>query len=118
MGFGIYMKEHPLLTAWLAFESASKQGRSASFHWENGAFVAPLVVCDAPKRTRKVCGAKTRAGTPCKATVCLRPDGSAAKRCRLHGGLSSGPKTKEGREAIGAANRTRVKSRNSVLSSG
>lgn len=39
------------------------------------------------------CGAKTRAGTPCK-----RKDlygGNA--RCRLHGGLSTGPKTKRGK---------------------
>lgn len=34
------------------------------------------------------CGAKTRAGTPCK-----RRDLYAPGRCRLHGGLSSGPKS-------------------------
>lgn len=33
------------------------------------------------------CGAKTRAGTPCK-----RRDLYASGRCRLHGGLSTGPK--------------------------
>ncbi|WP_405045507.1 HGGxSTG domain-containing protein [Pseudomonas extremaustralis] len=35
------------------------------------------------------CGAKTRAGTPCK-----RRDLYASGRCRLHGGLSTGPKRK------------------------
>jgi hypothetical protein len=27
----------------------------------------------------------------------VRPDGSLARRCRLHGGLSTGPRTPEGR---------------------
>ncbi len=36
------------------------------------------------------CGAKTRAGTPCK-----RRDLYASGRCRLHGGLSTGPKRKQ-----------------------
>ncbi|UGV31688.1 hypothetical protein LO767_04095 [Halopseudomonas aestusnigri] len=35
------------------------------------------------------CGAKTRAGTPCK-----RRDLYLSGRCRLHGGLSTGPKSK------------------------
>ncbi|WP_369681150.1 HGGxSTG domain-containing protein [Pseudomonas veronii] len=35
------------------------------------------------------CGAKTRAGTSCK-----RRDLYASGRCRLHGGLSTGPKRK------------------------
>ena len=34
------------------------------------------------------CGAKTRAGSPCK-----RRDLYASGRCRLHGGLSTGPKS-------------------------
>lgn len=38
------------------------------------------------------CGAKTRAGTPCKCPA--MPNG----RCRLHGGKSTGPKTKDGKE--------------------
>jgi len=39
------------------------------------------------------CGAKTRAGTPCKLTT-LYPGG----RCKWHGGLSTGPKTEAGKE--------------------
>lgn len=35
-----------------------------------------------------LCGAKTRAGTPCK-----RRDLYDSGRCRLHGGLSTGPKS-------------------------
>lgn len=53
------------------------------------------------------CGAKTRAGAACKATVCLRADGTPAKRCRLHGGKSTGPTTATGREAIAESNRRR-----------
>ena len=34
------------------------------------------------------CGARTRAGTPCK-----RRDLYGSGRCRLHGGLSTGPKS-------------------------
>ena len=44
------------------------------------------------------CGAKTRGGTPCKASAV-----AACGRCKLHGGNSTGPKTEEGRERIRAA---------------
>ena len=44
------------------------------------------------------CGARTRAGSPCKA-----PAIRGRRRCRLHGGLSTGPKTLEGIERIRAA---------------
>src|SRR5579871_6236781 len=45
------------------------------------------------------CGAKTRRGTPCQC-----PAIANKARCRLHGGLSTGPKTWEGIERIQAAN--------------
>ncbi|QSA97733.1 HGGxSTG domain-containing protein [Methylococcus sp. EFPC2] len=38
------------------------------------------------------CGAKTRAGTPCKLTS-IYLNG----RCKFHGGLSTGPRTVEGK---------------------
>lgn len=41
---------------------------------------------------RLACGAKTRAGTPCKLTI-LQNGG----RCKLHGGMSTGPKSEAGR---------------------
>lgn len=44
------------------------------------------------------CLARTRLGTPCQ---CPRIRGRT--RCRLHGGLSTGPRTQEGRERIGGA---------------
>ncbi len=50
---------------------------------------------------KKTCGAKTRNGTPCKRKAL------ANGRCPNHGGLSTGPKTKEGRERIAEAQRWR-----------
>jgi len=41
------------------------------------------------------CGAKTRKGAPCKNPAMKNG------RCRLHGGLSTGPKTPEGRARCG-----------------
>jgi hypothetical protein len=38
------------------------------------------------------CGARTRAGTPCK-QIDIFPNG----RCKFHGGMSTGPRTEEGR---------------------
>ena len=56
-----------------------------------------------PARVRPViCGARTRKGTPCKARAV-----PGKKRCRFHGGFSTGPKTPEGRERIAEAQRTR-----------
>ena len=54
------------------------------------AFLARLRGDTYDKPDRKTCGAKTRKGTPC---CCLAlPNG----RCKLHGGLSTGPQTPEG----------------------
>jgi hypothetical protein len=41
------------------------------------------------------CGAKTR-----RAMTCEAPAVKGRRRCRLHGGLSTGPRTAEGRERI------------------
>lgn len=43
------------------------------------------------KATKQTCGAKTRSGTPCE-NLRIYPNG----RCKNHGGLSTGPRTKEG----------------------
>jgi hypothetical protein len=47
------------------------------------------------------CGARTRAGTPCK-----RRDLYRSGRCKLHGGFSTGPRTAEGK-AIASSNAKR-----------
>jgi hypothetical protein len=46
------------------------------------------------------CGAHTRAGTPCRSPAMENG------RCRLHGGLSTGPRTAEGLARIRAARTT------------
>ena len=52
-----------------------------------------------PAQTPIRCGAKTRSGAPCgKFPI------EGKLRCGLHCGLSTGPKTPEGRAAISAAN--------------
>ncbi|MGX9352354.1 HGGxSTG domain-containing protein [Shimia sp. W99] len=43
-----------------------------------------------PKNDRPTCGAKTRSGGQCQARVV-----PGMRRCRLHGGLSTGPKGKQ-----------------------
>lgn len=47
------------------------------------------------------CGAKTRAGHPCRAPAVKNPrvKPAAGLRCRMHGGASTGPKTPEGKAA-------------------
>ena len=61
-------------------------------------------------RRRPRCGAKTRKGTPCQAPAVwnLERDKPRNGRCRMHGGLSSGPRTEEGkRRSLDALRRGR-----------
>jgi len=51
---------------------------------------------------RITCGARTRAGHPCR-----RKGTGKGRRCRNHGGRSTGPRTIEGRERIASAQRAR-----------
>ena len=56
-------------------------------------------------RKNTKCGAYARStGNPCQAKA--MPNG----RCKLHGGMSTGPKTTEGRQAIAQATRQRMAS--------
>jgi hypothetical protein len=52
-----------------------------------------------PTQTLIRCGAKTRSDA-----ACAKFPIEGKRRCRLHGGLSTGPKTAAGRAAISAAN--------------
>jgi hypothetical protein len=61
------------------------------------------------KKQRPACNAVCRDGHNCRARVVVRKDGTLANRCRLHGGLSTGPRTEEGRAAIIESNRRRAK---------
>ena len=58
---------------------------------------APLRPKDRPR-----CGAKTRRGTACRARVV-----PGKRRCRFHGGASTGPKTPAGKARIAEAQRKR-----------
>jgi hypothetical protein len=56
------------------------------------------------RKFRPRCCAKTRAGVPCITRVV-----PGKRRCRFHGGLSTGPRTTEGRARIAEAQRRRWK---------
>ncbi|WP_368373166.1 HGGxSTG domain-containing protein [Roseovarius sp. THAF9] len=51
---------------------------------------------------RPACGAKSKTGE-----LCEEPVVAGKRRCRIHGGLSTGPKTKEGRERVRAVQHER-----------
>lgn len=54
---------------------------------------APFGTVAFPEECRDMtCGAKTRRGTPCKMTSLY-----GSGRCKLHGGMSTGAKTAEGK---------------------
>ena len=54
-----------------------------------------------------VCRAKNRKGEPCKIRREVFRCKNGKLRCRYHGGLSTGPKTPEGKERISKAVRGR-----------
>jgi hypothetical protein len=56
----------------------------------------------AARKRLPACGAKNRRGEPCRVTIV-----PGKRRCRFHGGLSTGPKTIEGKARIAAAQRRR-----------
>jgi transcriptional regulator with XRE-family HTH domain len=53
-------------------------------------------------RRRVLCGAKTRKGAPCQ-----NKSEPGKRRCKFHGGKSTGPRTTEGRARIAEAQRKR-----------
>ncbi|MBP4043493.1 HGGxSTG domain-containing protein [Chromobacterium violaceum] len=76
----------------------AEHGRASWEHFEaHLRFLPPPVLPDYPAWPEEcrglTCGAKTRAGTPCKLTS-IYENG----RCKLHGGLSTGPRTVEGKQ--------------------
>lgn len=50
------------------------------------------------RNNNPLCGARTRSDNPCRKYPI-----AGKRRCRLHGGLSTGPKTREGKARIAAA---------------
>lgn len=75
----------------------------AAFAWLEDPRTGELALCRRPKKLRRRCGATCRDGQACRARVV-----PGRKRCRLHGGLSTGPKTAEGRARIADSNRRRA----------
>lgn len=63
--------------------------------WQERGYRHPLPPCPAfpADLIGLACGAKTRAGTPCKITALY-----FGGRCKWHGGCSTGPKTEAGKE--------------------
>ena len=57
-----------------------------------------IQTCSSPKNPGQSCCARTRRGTACQ-----KPPLNGKTRCRLHGGLSTGPRTVEGKARIAAA---------------
>ena len=94
---------HPLLAMLAAMEKAKAEGRAYSFSYEDGKSLKAWIGKQ-PKRLQPRCGALCRTGEPCQMRVV-----KGKKRCRLHGGLSTGPKTAEGRARIAESNRRRRK---------
>lgn len=45
------------------------------------------------KKLRQICGAKNRRGLPCQCKLLLR-----GGKCKFHGGMSTGPRTPEGKQ--------------------
>ncbi|WP_374939083.1 HGGxSTG domain-containing protein [Legionella bozemanae] len=69
-------------------------------------------ITEQPKLSRKfrsICGAKTRKNTSCQAPPVWNKvkDCAVNGRCKLHGGLSTGPRTEAGRDRIRKSNRRR-----------
>src|SRR5688572_26000035 len=85
------MTHDDLRKRWKAYWAAGKRETAA---WEaSGHATAYPHHAPFPDELRGLtCGAKTRAGTPCK-----RIDLHGNGRCKFHGGASTGPKTDEGR---------------------
>jgi hypothetical protein len=102
------------MPAWLARRTVAdlhelweSQGRDWAITSPGGGrHQAAVWVGAVPKAKRATCGAKTRAGGTCQAKVVDGKD-----RCRLHGGLSTGPTTEAGKAAIAQSNRRRAAAR-------
>ena len=122
------LPEDMILRAWNLYSSAMKEAKkehSIVQEWERSLEDAPagswrrsayqLAALEAHRekmrradlQARSVerylrCGAKTRRGTPCQCKPVL-----GKRRCSLHGGMSTGAKTPEGRARLSDAARRR-----------
>lgn len=74
-----------------------------TLHW-NGPLIRMVGACLEVRGARPPCGARTRSGRPCR-LECL----PGRKRCKWHGGYSTGPRTPEGKAKV-AENLRRARS--------
>jgi len=83
---------------------ACSEGTCRERHWCREMLERGLSRTGLPlkRKLRPRCCAKTRAGAPCLMRVV-----PGKRRCRFHGGMSTGPKTKAGRARIAEAQRRR-----------
>ncbi len=82
-------------------EVTNSKGQREYRRWKPTKRLARLMAGEDVELAR--CGAKCRNGQPCRAHVVR-----GRKRCRNHGGLSTGPRSQAGRDAIAASNRRRA----------
>lgn len=76
---------------------------AAMYAAQEAAFVAQVArlkarIDAAAAKRRVICGAKTRKGTPCRAK-----SEPGKRRCKFHGGKSTGARTPEGRQRLSEA---------------
>lgn len=81
------------------FEEAFTEQRSQS---TKGSDLCPTSPFRTASKRRPLCGARNRKGKPCRAKAL-----SGKRRCKFHGGMSTGPKTLKGRNRIAEAQRKR-----------
>lgn len=87
----------------------TREERMLATFWAD--FHARRAAQDLPpyKRALPRCGARCRDGHPCQARATRDERGYVRNgRCRLHGGLSTGPRTPEGKRRVGDAARWRA----------
>ncbi len=94
-------------TLLMRFQEQAEIGEISSLHFERrgrfGLGGGVFWIGRQAKEDRPLCEARTRSGTPCRAKAV-----EGRERCRLHGGLSTGAKTAEGRARICESNRRRA----------
>ena len=113
------------LAEWERLVAELKEGRAPSYLIRQAMISIDRLKT---KPLRIVCGAKTRQSTPCR---CKAEPGHW--RCKFHGGLSTGPKTPEGKQrwlegimagqrrwraSLGLKRASRARDMGSVLTSG
>jgi hypothetical protein len=91
-----YWREYERLqAARKAIEEANHKRWMRAHYWQRET-LQPIPLPDYPAYPNElsdmVCGAQTRTGTPCRITLIY-----CNGRCRFHGGMSTGPRSKDGK---------------------